>query len=189
MVVKIECTWCGSKYEEYTSRISEDKNNFCSTDCRDSYFGRNQSEENCSWCGEELSVSPSLTNQMGDYPIDNHFCDKSCESMWKSEHWVMEDHPSWLGGHAENYGQNWNEERRNALDSSEYKCELCGQTREEHYDKYGFDLDVHHRIPVRAFDSVENANFQNNLVVCCRNCHQSKLEDNPIPHNDIRAPA
>lgn len=106
-----------------------------------------------------------------------------------SEQQRGDGNPQWVGGKAYYYGENWNEERRKALDNAGYECKLCGMTRDEHYDEYGFDLDVHHRIPLRAFDEPENANFQSNLVVCCRNCHQSKLEADPIPHNDIRAPA
>lgn len=185
------CDGCGGTFEDYPSRREgrgrEDF--FCSRSCKDSYQEVDKVETVCAWCGSDVKKYPSTMGKMGDYSIDNHFCDKECESEWKTSHWVGKDHPSWDGGHVNHYGQNWNEERRNALDAAEYTCELCGQTREQHYDEYGFDLDVHHRIPVRAFDSVEDANFQDNLVVCCRNCHQSKLEREPVPHNEIRAPA
>jgi len=185
------CESCGSQFEDYPSRREGRGREkfYCSKTCKHSDEEVDKIDASCSWCSSEIEKYPSSVGEVGEYSIDNHFCNKECESEWKSFHWTGKNHPSWEGGHTNHYGENWNEERRNALDAAEYKCKLCGQTREEHYGEYGFDLDVHHRIPVSAFDNVENANFQDNLVVCCRNCHQSKLEREPVPHNELRAPA
>jgi len=198
-MIEISCDWCGGSTEKYQSNITE--NNFCGRSCYNGWNAEQKSGNgnpmwdggkevvSCEICGSEVKRDPSRI-------AENNFCSENCRLEWfEEEHgqdWPIlkgEDNPAWSGGYNGYYGENWNEERRKALYSAEYKCELCGQTREEHYDEYEFDLDVHHRIPVRAFDVVENANFQDNLVVCCRNCHQSKLEREPVPHNDIRAPA
>jgi hypothetical protein len=194
----INCDWCGDKTEKYPSNITE--NNFCSRECYNSWNSeQKKGSGNPMWEDAKVEVTcdecGSSFERLEEYISENKFCSNECRLNWFGREFESpspmygEDNPAWSGGYDGYYGQNWNEERRNTLDAAEYKCELCGQSREEHYGEYGFDLDVHHRIPVRAFDNVEDANFQENLVVCCRNCHQSKLEQSPVPHNDIRAPA
>lgn len=194
----INCDQCGDETKKYPSNITE--NNFCSRECYNSWNSEQkkgsgnpmwrdaQTEVICDECGSEFERLEKKVKE-------NNFCSNSCRLEWFGREFDTpipmygEDNPQWSGGYEGYYGKNWNEERRKALDAAEYECELCGMVREEHYDEYGFDLDVHHRIPLQTFDVVEKANFQSNLVVCCRNCHQSKLEASPIPHNEIRAPA
>lgn len=277
MSVTISCDWCDEVYETYPSRISEDKNNFCSRECSTEYKRRDQITVPCAWCGDTVRVPPSRQSDFGEYGIDNHFCNKNCESEFKSNVWVGEDHPkydggketvlceecgteysvkpakvsytrfcsaecrdmnnrveavdttcsvcgdlvsrkpydigdgavtcsdacfrkflsdirsgesnpAWNGGKETYYGSNWNEERRIALSESGYKCSICGVSRDEHYDMYGRDLNVHHRIRLGNFEEPEMANFQDNLVVCCIECHHAKLEQDPTPHNEIIAP-
>lgn len=195
---QVACDWCGEKTEKYPSNITE--NNFCSRDCYNSWDSEEKKESgNPMWSGGKVSMvcdeCSSEFERRKSRKSENKFCSNQCRLVWfEREHdtpspMYGSDNPQWSGGYEGYYGENWNEERRKALRNAEYECKLCGMERDDHYLKYGFDLEVHHRIPVSAFDVVENANFQNNLVVCCRNCHQSKLEANPIPHNEIRAPA
>lgn len=186
-----QCENCSETFVDYPSRREGRgrKSFYCSRDCKDFDEKVEKVDSECSWCGTSLQKYPSSAHRMGDYSIDNHFCDKECESNWKQDHWVGEDHPSYDGGHETYYGENWNESRRNALSDAGYTCELCETTRADHYEQYGFDLDVHHRVPVRAFGDPSDANFDDNLVVTCRDCHQSTLESEPIPHNDLRSPA
>lgn len=271
--MKVNCDFCG---EETTARSGND-HNFCDRSCYTEWNSVEKVSVKCSWCGESFEKYPSGTEEMGDYSIDNHFCDKECESAYKSQEWTGKDHPTWDGGNetvtceecgseysvkpsvvdktrfcsrdcqtsnrevpdvvmdceqcgdsvtrkpyniksdiifcsdscfstwmrdyrsgngnpqwnggkVEYYGANWNHERQIALDAAGYTCRLCGMSRNEHYNMHGRDLDVHHRIPIDNFDTPEAANFHENLVVACRNCHQSKLERKPVPHNSIRAP-
>jgi predicted HNH restriction endonuclease len=49
---------------------------------------------------------------------------------------------------------------------------MCGITEEEH----GRQLDVHHKVPFRLFDSPIEANRLSNLISVCPSCHK-KLED------------
>lgn len=193
----ISCDWCGNETEKYSSNITD--NNFCSRECYNSWNSEQKKGSGnpmwdnaktcvvCDGCGKSFE-------KFEENIKENNFCSQSCRLEWfEEEHgqdWPVmkgKDNSAWSGGYDGYYGENWNEERRKALYAAEYECELCGMVREEHYDEYGFDLDVHHRIPLRSFDVVEKANFQSNLVVCCRSCHQSKLEVSPIPHNEIRA--
>lgn len=177
-VTKVEftCRECGDTFKDYKSRRSAkgENNNFCSRGCKDE-FERNGEEVECSWCGDNIYRAKSLLDKMGDYPIDNHFCDKECEQSWKRQRWTGDGHPSWRGGSPTHRGKSWPEMRRKALDRGGYSCGVCGMTREEHYDEYGIDLDVHHKIPSATFDEVDDANYLLNLVTTCRSCH-GKLE-------------
>ena len=46
-----------------------------------------------------------------------------------------------------------------------YRCQHCGAMEK------GRAHDVHHKIPLRAFDSLEQANQLENLITLCHNCH------------------
>jgi predicted HNH restriction endonuclease len=43
---------------------------------------------------------------------------------------------------------------------------------EEHVDRYGWGLEVHHRKKARKFDDLEAANRLANLQTVCRQCHR-----------------
>jgi len=168
------CKECNSAFKNYESRDTGGKHQFCSRKCKDKNQ-ENGEYKNCSWCGEDTWKSQSMFREMGDYSIDNHFCNKSCEQSWKQKHWTGENHPSWNGGSPSHRGANWREMRRKALKRDEYSCQVCDCSREKHYEKYGFDLDVHHKIPAKEFVQVEDANYLINLVTTCRSCH-AKLD-------------
>jgi hypothetical protein len=270
MGIQINCDECGNEFEEYPSRINEDKNNFCSRECS-AEFKKDGEERTCAWCGDDVWVSQSF------FDLDNHFCDKECEKQFKRKNWVGEDHPSWDGGnetvvceecgdeyevkpsevdetrfcsidcrrknwevepnqlncsecgssferkpyevkgdhafcsdschrswisdrHSGNgnpmyvhgnqthfYGENWLPKRRETLARDEYSCQACGMTRDEHYGEYGRDLEVHHKVPIRTFDVVEDANYLLNLVTLCTSCHPVGGQE-PRPHNSLVAP-
>ena len=45
------------------------------------------------------------------------------------------------------------------------KCQNCGMTREEHYDKYNTDIEVHHI-------DYDRTNYnKNNLITLCKKCN------------------
>lgn len=165
------CKECEKKFESYKSQEAGTvTNDFCSRECKD------KNEKNgefvvCSWCSSSTYKPQSQLSEMGEYSIDNHFCDKECEKLWKQNHWCGENHPSWSGGSTTHRGENWHKQRRMALKRDNYECQVCGCTRNEHYEEYGRDLDVHHKIPAKSFDVLENANYQVNIVTTCRSCH------------------
>jgi len=178
--LKVHISWCedkrGNMSKEHTckhcSRTFEDYNDrkFCSRKCKDESQKSGKMVE-CNWCGDEVYKSPSHFGKIGDYSIDNHFCDKRCEQSWKRQHWTGENHPSWNGGSPSYRGKSWPEIRREAIDRDGYCCAVCDMSREEHYEQYGRDLDVHHKIPSRTFEQVDDANYLINLVTTCMSCH------------------
>jgi len=166
------CPECGEQFKDYESRRSskDEKNNFCSRNCKYE-FERNGKIVECSLCSEEVYKPTSVLSEMGDYAIDNHFCDKTCEKEWKRLNWQGKDHPSWNGGSPKHRGGSWLEVRREAISRDEFECVVCGMTRKEHHEQYGQDLDVHHKIPARTFEDPDDANYLVNLITTCRSCH------------------
>jgi 5-methylcytosine-specific restriction endonuclease McrA len=171
-LVEFTCPECGEDFEDYNSRRSSknEENNFCSRECKYS-FDKTGEKVDCSWCGSKVYKSKSHLDKMGNYTIDNHFCNKDCEKEWKQSNWTGEDHPSWEGGHEFHRGESWHTQRRKALKRDGYACTICCMTRDEHQEFYDQDLEVHHKIPERTFDNPNNAHFQLNLLTVCCGCH------------------
>lgn len=110
----LECDHCGSEFEKYTYRIT-DGNNFCSKECRIGFQQADNHYEPCSNCGAGVKIPPSRRKgEYGDYHLENHFCDKQCESEWKSQNWVGENHPNYEGANIT------------------LECEECGGEYETH---------------------------------------------------------
>lgn len=120
-------------------------------------------------------------NGMSTYRIaDQLDCAPSTVFDWLQRHGIEtrsvgsqtgELHHRWKGGGEPYYGEHWHEQRRKTLRRDGFKCRKCGINNEEHGEKYEIGLDVHHIVPLREFDTRENANQLDNLVTLCRRCH------------------
>ncbi len=64
------------------------------------------------------------------------------------------------------YGSEWTRIRKLVLQRDGYACQACGTPERDQ------PLHVHHKVPLRAFTSVEQANQLGNLVTLCPNCHR-----------------
>lgn len=106
------CAECDSEFEDYPSRRETRgrETYFCSRDCKDEYQSDEVLETQCINCGDELYLPEWRFESSDGYPIKHHFCGKECESEWKKENWVGENHPTWDGGKIET------------------DCEECGDT-------------------------------------------------------------
>lgn len=64
------------------------------------------------------------------------------------------------------YGPGWDALRERVRKRDGYRCQVCGlpETGRSHH--------VHHKIPFRAFLSVEQANQMQNLITLCPACHR-----------------
>ena len=65
-----------------------------------------------------------------------------------------------------NYGRNWKKTKEAVRQRDNYTCQNCGAQED------GRAHDVHHKIPFRAFSSIEEANRMENLVTLCPACHR-----------------
>lgn len=83
-------------------------------------------------------------------------------------------HPQWRGGHIRYRGPDWSSARKEALKRDNYTCQHCGITEDEHRDKNGRGLDVHHKIPWIECKSNEVVN----LISLCNSCHSKEEYEN-----------
>lgn len=173
-----ECLICGSEFEYYES---EKEGNYCS-ECVETEKWRNppsiSGTEHPRWNGGPVTLSCEVCDSEfertpGNITSDVTCCSESCRAEWLSEAFTGEGHPNWKGGGNQEYGQGWNEARERALERDGYECQLCGTTA----DELGRNPDVHHVVPVRAYDAsdghdIEDAHTLDNLVSLCPGCHR-----------------
>ena len=136
----------------------------------------------CDVCDETVERYPS---NVGDVVT----CSESCRGRWLSTAFSGVNHPNWAGGGNESYGTGWNEVRTTALERDGYACVHCGVSKEA----LGRNPDVHHLVPVRAFDEspdheLTDAHSLDNVVSLCIPCHR-KAEFGKIDPESLRAAA
>jgi len=110
------CDFCGEEYKYYPKQRNREgrENFFCSRECANKFMGKDGLDTECAECGNEIHVPPSQIEEVEGYEQKNHFCNKDCESSFKSREWVGENHPSWDGGR------------------ERVSCEECGGTYKVH---------------------------------------------------------
>jgi DEAD/DEAH box helicase domain-containing protein len=64
------------------------------------------------------------------------------------------------------YGPNWPRQRDLARARDGFRCQICGSLEGEKAHH------VHHKIPFRKFESVDQANQLANLITLCNSCHR-----------------
>lgn len=64
------------------------------------------------------------------------------------------------------YGPNWLKQRDLARARDGYRCQICGEPEGDKAHN------VHHKIPFRMFESIEQANHIANLITLCNSCHR-----------------
>jgi len=123
---------------------------------------------------EEIAIEVGVSPEAVLYWMDKFEIDRRDHTFYSGErHW------GWKGGAQDYYGPNWREARRQTLERDENKCRRCGTTAQEHKERHGRELDVHHIVPIKEYESFEKANDLDNLISLCRPCH-TKLEGLPI---------
>lgn len=142
---------------------------FCSFECRvKSQEGkpnpgrRNRATKPCDWCSEPV------TRPASNFHSDRVFCNYDCMAAWQSANVTGEGHPRWKGGVPRSYGIGWKAARRRVLDRSGGICERCKSRPGAH---------VHHRLPARYFERIEDAHFIDNLIHVCKPCHAAEHRD------------
>lgn len=181
--VELSCENCGDSYK--VTPAKEDSSRFCSEPCLWEWRSENETgENNPNWKGGDVLESCAACD--GDLFLEPHvaekdrkrFCDTDCYAEWLSVNRSGENHPGYKGGSVDRRGD-WYRKRRETLARDDYQCRACGTTREDHYDEYKRDLEVHHVVPVREFDDPTDANSLGNLVTACIPCHR-RYEGLPV---------
>ena len=128
---------------------------YCSNECANDERKRQVAVE-CTGCGETFERCTSL---------DTEYCSIGC---WGEDTASVSD---W----AKLYRGVWHRQRRRAMRRDDHRCTVCGISDEEHAERFGRGLEVHHVVPVRLFDAwdlpVEEAHTLSNLVTVCRTHH------------------
>lgn len=128
---------------------------YCSTSCAHEP-DKNKIEVNCAGCGDSFERWPSM---------DTEYCSLDC---W-SDNTCSDSAPSTL------YAGVWYKRRQQAMQRDRFECTVCGISNQEHKDRFGRSLEVHHKVPVRLFDSwdcpIEDAHSLRNLITVCRTHH------------------
>lgn len=167
---RVSCEWCGHVFERRESHIDSRQHNFCSHECHGNWKKQQGTiVVSCEVCDTEVTKNKAYAER-----CDYHFCSTDCQGAWYSENINGEDHPLWKGGGDVYYGPNWLSQRRATVERDNYECQDCGLTREEHYEQYGSDLEVHHKTPIRTFEDTSDANQLANLITVCMNCHMKR---------------
>ncbi len=154
------CPGCGKEFiyhlcwpRKYCSNVCAGKANVANVH----HFVPTGYDKPCEQCGKIYHVKPKGTR--------GRFCSMRCWGDWLSIHQRGEAHPNWRGGDVY-YGGNW-QKRRRQVRARDKVCQMCGKTPEEN----GGVLEVHHIIPLRSFEHLEEANALSNLTALCGVCH------------------
>ena len=175
--VELECDGCGEIYKRWKSQLDESENGYCSPECYHEHYEQASGLESpqtkaveyeCDYCGGVCLKRPSRLGR-----ADNLYCSRECADLDHSERMRLDGNPRWEGGDYENYyGDNWQEQRQQALSRDNHKCQSCG------VESSGATLSVHHIRKMRyykdEYDAPEwwkRANKLSNLVTLCRSCH------------------
>jgi len=174
-MVTVTCFQCGSDVEKYPRDLKRSNRVFCDSECHAKYQSEKPKEEHpcyqggkvsvsCEWCEEKKKVVPARVRNQ-----DNFFCDHDCFGNFNSENYSGEGNPNYKGGDWEhNYrGSSWAPTRNKVRERDSYSCQNCNVSMEE----LGQIPDCHHIKPEHQFENSDDAHFEENLVLLCRDCH------------------
>ena len=118
---------------------------------------------NCKNCDKLFKRNVSLlsSGKWGD------FCSRICRGEFISKNIVGDKHHSWRGGYIPYFGNNWHFIRNQIRKSTELICVKCGVSEK----LLNEELHLHHKIPRRFFNKVEDSNIKENLMLLCKHCH------------------
>jgi len=148
--VVLFCGHCEKPFCKYSYRVNNGED-FCTRDCADKFKAKDGLDTECTECGNEIHIPPSHVKEVDGYEQKNHFCDKECESSFKTREWVGENHPSWDGGRERLYCNECGDEyyvkpanvdeskycsaecrvEASVVEVDEYECANCGDTVEK----------------------------------------------------------
>lgn len=163
-MVEVICTQCSKPVKRRQYHVALTQRPFCGFPCYAEWqkvnrvgIGRKRVKVSCYTCGKIFAKQPSAVSE-------HNFCGRDCFAKWRaSEAWAGKNNPSWLGGHVNYRGTDWNKQSAAARKRDDDACQRCG--------KQAPGLPVHHLIPFHLFDNYREANQLTNLITLCPTCH------------------
>ena len=171
----LECRECGDEYK--VKQSEKERSKYCSNHCKWVNIGSRvetgKATVDCIECESEFEVRDGRK-------ASAKFCSYGCMGEWRSDNFVGDGNPAWKGGSVL-YGRGWNvKKRRQVRIRDQARCQYCGLSEAEHFDKYGRKLEVHHIIPARQFEDAEKRNSMENLETLCMTCHRELEKFAPL---------
>lgn len=168
--VAVKCHICEKTIVINRHKFENQEHYFCSRKCQLKYLHKCISGENNYFYGKLHSkesrkkMSESLKKL---YASGHKSWNKGLTAMDDKRILAGENSPTWNGGVEPYYGENWTKQKKQVLERDNYRCRICGKGKEE----IGRHPCVHHIIPLRTFDSWQEANKLSNLILLCFKCH------------------
>jgi predicted HNH restriction endonuclease len=157
----VNCDNCGGEVRKKKYLLERSEKHYCSPECQ--YNHREESWEGskhphwskekkvCKECGDNFLVHRYRSDRA-------KFCSHTCY------------HKNMEGDKDTKYGSNWSYYQQMIREEYSHKCFICDKKcGDKHHD-------VHHIIPVAEFDAPSNANYEENLVLLCKE-HHGKFEN------------
>lgn len=158
--ILVKCERCSAEFEVHPSRLKHGRGKHCSRECQYKAIRERPNTKLklvCVGCG-----NPFERNRQPDKNGSGKYCNRKC----RDKNWKGAATPNWQGGNGVyRRGTHWHSIRRAIIERDGFKCTECFSTKE---------LNVHHKIPFRMFDNVDNANALGNLITLCKPCHRTE---------------
>lgn len=169
----VNCYTCGKIHYRNKTQLKQ-KHYFCSRQCFDKFHSSSMRGLNhpnykavtmqCPVCNKEISVIQSRLK----YKV--HYCSKECMAIDYQTRLKGKNNPNYIHGQELYYGKNWADISLKIKNRDHFECQRC-HTKENELPA-NWKLDVHHIIPLRTFNSIEEANQESNLITLCSRCHK-----------------
>lgn len=181
------CFICKDTFERHQSQMENQERNFCSVSCRAKWQSDNwRGEDNHNYeCGQNVEVEcvrcdftffvyPSYAKDKYKWNGEGDCTVTKCGNCIND---------SGYRTHVP-FGKNWAGQREKARERDGNQCVVCGMDNEEHLQKYGKALHVHHKISRHEFIEdgeldYEEANKLENLITLCAT-HHRQIESGTI---------
>lgn len=175
---EVECDWCGNSFEilEWKLESETGGGRFCSDECDQEWRKNELVGENAGgWNGGKVEVECEVCGESREYHQSRadhrRCCSRECWNELYSDEYSGKNSPFWKENNEGRYGGSWEQRREDVVERDGFECSECGMSREEHRDRYGFDLHVHHIVPKRKFECDIDAHKEENLITLCAQCH------------------
>jgi len=168
--VVVECENCGDDIHKTPSQAERDIQHFCDKDCLGEY---RSGEDHHFWKGGKTQVECEVCRkkiERADWQLERgaNVCSNECRIEMTTV-----DYPGYIKKGERYYTSDWPQIREKVIQRDGGVCRICGISRKQSQHKYNKDLNVHHIIPARKFDTIEDANELDNLVAVCMSCHST----------------